>query len=344
MPYHAARHARARTIVAVTVVLLCVPMGQARAAASGGPWFYRDRVVVLAFHDVAPEPQTAWCITPYQFETTLSRLQSIGFHYISTDEFRAFLEHGTEVPDDAVLVTIDDGLEDVYTYAWPVLQRLGVPALVNIIGARVDTTPSSLTSAQLRELHASGLVSIGGHSWNLHHTEEARGVMVPAAMAVHPLETSFFRLLSLTRDAERVQKLITGVSGAATPFYACPYGAYDAVYLNSLRRAGFTLVFDSFPGSVTRLSDHERLPRVDIGMRGYTFHQVFLALSRAAISLRVPPAQTGRARRVGGDEELPPVHAGPGVSLAPGLGDRPVRVASAGPRATVMEQQLTGKG
>lgn len=94
------------------------------------PWFYRDRVVVLAFHDIAPEPQTAWCITPEQFETTLSRLQSIGFHYISPDELRAPFEHGTEVLDDAVLVTIDDGLEDVYTYAWPILQRLHVPALV----------------------------------------------------------------------------------------------------------------------------------------------------------------------------------------------------------------------
>jgi peptidoglycan/xylan/chitin deacetylase (PgdA/CDA1 family) len=161
-------------------------------------------------------------------------------------------------------------------------------------------------------------VSIGGHSWNLHHTEQARGVMVPAAMAIHPLETSFLRLLSLTQDARRVQNLIKSVTGTATPFYACPYGAYDAIYLNSLRRAGFTLVFDSFPGSVTRLSDHERLPRVDIGMRGYTFHQVFLALSRAATSLRKPPAQIGRVRDVpGADVTLPAVPTGNGMSGHP---------------------------
>ena len=315
MSRYAARRARARTIAVFLIVAgLCLPMGEARGAASEGAWFYRDRVVVLAFHDVAPESRSPWCVTPEQFETTLSHLQAIGFQFISPDQFRAFLDHGADVPENAVLLTIDDGLEGVYTYAWPVLQRLGVPALVNIIGSRVDTAPSSLTSSQLRELQASGLITIGGHSWNLHHTEKDRGLMVPAAMAVHPLETSFLRLLFLTRDAERVQGFIEKLTGAVTPFYACPYGAYDTVYLDSLRRVGFTLVFDSFPGSVTRGSDHERLPRVDVGMRTYTFHQVFLALSSAAISLRKPPVQTGRvAARASGDISLPPKQGAHGV-------------------------------
>ncbi len=296
--------------VVLALVMVCLPGAGARAEESGQPSFYRNRVVVVTFHDVNPQPHSDWCVTPQQFEKTLTGLRAVGFQFISAEQLRCFLQSGAELPANALLVTIDDGLEDVHAYAWPVLQRLGIPSLVNVIGSRVDATPSSLTTYQLQEMQDSGLVTVGGHSWDLHHAETARGRSVPAAMAVHPFETPFFRSLCLLRDAERMQRAITDSTGSVTSFYACPYGAYDDVYLGSLERAGFSCVFDSCAGSVTRTSPSLRLPRVDIGLRAYTFHQVVQAVMTAAISRRTPPVQSGVLLAVGGDEDLPPVGTG----------------------------------
>ncbi|MHB8106182.1 MAG: polysaccharide deacetylase family protein [Candidatus Cryosericum sp.] len=321
--YRTAHLTWAKRVILLSLAVLCLPLATARADESGQPSFYTSRVVVVTFHDVNPQPCSDWSVTPEQFEKTLTGLRTVGFQFISAEQFDCFMRSGVDIPPDAVLVTIDDGSEDVYTYAWPILRRLGVPALVNVIGSRVDVTPSALTTYQLRDMEQTGLVAVGGHSWNLHHSESARSLSVAAALAVHPLETPFFRSLCLLQDAENVQRAVTSITSFATPFYACPFGAYDGVYLTSLQRAGFSYVFDSFAGSVTRASQWLRLPRVDIGLRDYTFHQVVQAVMTAAISRHTPPVQAGSLLAVGGDEDLPRISTasqpGPAVAVLPGV-------------------------
>jgi len=63
-----------------------------------------------------------------------------------------------------VSIVFDDGLESVYQYAFPVLEKLGLPATVGIIANRVGRgDPDFMTVAQIRDLAKAGW-EVASHS------------------------------------------------------------------------------------------------------------------------------------------------------------------------------------
>lgn len=65
-----------------------------------------------------------------------------------------------------VLITVDDGYRDNYEKLFPVLQELNVKITLNVITGMIDNEDSEqfLTSQQIREMSASGLVSVQSHT------------------------------------------------------------------------------------------------------------------------------------------------------------------------------------
>ena len=82
------------------------------------------------------------------------------------------LEHGAD--GRYVCVTFDDGYRDVLENGLPVLEELGLPATVFVIGDVLDgripfswsrgTVPTAISAADLPRLFESGLVDIQAHS------------------------------------------------------------------------------------------------------------------------------------------------------------------------------------
>ncbi len=66
--------------------------------------------------------------TPAEFEAHLAYLQR-NFHPVSIDEVLVAHRGGKALPPHSVLVTFDDGYRDNYDYAFPILQRYGIPGL-----------------------------------------------------------------------------------------------------------------------------------------------------------------------------------------------------------------------
>jgi peptidoglycan/xylan/chitin deacetylase (PgdA/CDA1 family) len=96
------------------------------------------------------------------------------FHLLSMDEAASLLRAEETLPSRAIAVTIDDGYEDAYTHAYPILREFGVPAAVflptGFIGT--DLAPgkrppwaqgSFLSWAQVREMHRGG-IDFGSHA------------------------------------------------------------------------------------------------------------------------------------------------------------------------------------
>lgn len=67
-------------------------------------------------------------LTPAEFQRQLETLATIG-EFVSADEIRHAVLGKNRLPARAIAVTLDDGLREQYDHAWPVLQRLGVPAI-----------------------------------------------------------------------------------------------------------------------------------------------------------------------------------------------------------------------
>lgn len=114
----------------------------------------------LMLHSVSDEVVDASCpnntIRPRELEALIVRLLKGGYR------FRTFTDAASDPGPRDVVLTFDDGYADNYLELLPILRRHGVPATC-FVTSRFDD-PRFLSRDQLREMDASGLVEIGGHT------------------------------------------------------------------------------------------------------------------------------------------------------------------------------------
>lgn len=87
-------------------------------------------------------------VTPTQLEEQLKLLSSVGEFVDASQVRRAVTCDGT-LPENALLVTFDDGLLEQFDYAIPVLQKMGIPALFFVTTAPILTK----TVEQVHKVH-----------------------------------------------------------------------------------------------------------------------------------------------------------------------------------------------
>lgn len=124
------------------------------------------RVPVIMYHDILPEKQVFFDVTPAEFEADLQLIRENGLTPISLDQLVAHLRTGIPLPPKPILLSFDDGYEGHYTYVYPLLKQYGYPGMFGIYTNKVGRTlgRSSLTWEQLREMAADPLVTIASHS------------------------------------------------------------------------------------------------------------------------------------------------------------------------------------
>ena len=96
--------------------------------------------------------------------------------------FRAAQRDPSSWPANAVLVTFDDALECVFTYAYPILQRLGIPFTIFVptalVGGEFTLRGERLRMrswSQINDVVASGRAVCGSHTRNHQLVPELSG-------------------------------------------------------------------------------------------------------------------------------------------------------------------------
>jgi peptidoglycan/xylan/chitin deacetylase (PgdA/CDA1 family) len=62
------------------------------------------------------------------------------FRFVSLDELGALMESGNRLPERIAAVTFDDGYQDVYEHAFPLLKKKGIPAAVFVVTDLLGTS------------------------------------------------------------------------------------------------------------------------------------------------------------------------------------------------------------
>ncbi len=154
-----------------------------------------DSVGILVYHRVSPRfdglPAPTMNVRPHRFREQLVGLLERGFRVWPLWRVLAHRAAGESIPPRTIVITFDDGFENVYSQAWPVLQDLGLPSTVFVSTAYLDgnafpfdpwgqtwadiAPPEAyrpLRSEQCADMLASGLVEIGAHT---HTHQDFRG-------------------------------------------------------------------------------------------------------------------------------------------------------------------------
>ncbi len=215
-------------------------------------------VPILLYHNIAesydPAMRVLHC-TPAEFEEHMTALQTDGYTTITFQQYYDYVTNGAPLPPKPIIVCFDDGYTSNYTYAFPILKRLGMQATIFAITGRMgatDTDYPHFTWEQAREMEESGVIDIESHT-NLHLNLEELDV----STAVYELRISYYML---------AQEL-----GKTPLVLAYPYGLRSAETAQLATEAGFAvqcLVGDS---GVNRKEDGlTALRRLSVsgGMRG----------------------------------------------------------------------------
>jgi peptidoglycan/xylan/chitin deacetylase (PgdA/CDA1 family) len=144
-----------------------VPGAVPVAPASGAVSSFTLNVPILMYHRIVPVALAGdsipdLVVPPQTFAAQLDALDAEGWHTITMATLANDLQARIKPPSKTFVITIDDGWDDGYTYALPILQQHGFVATYFVIASRIDVS-SFLSSAHLRALVAAG-DEIGDHT------------------------------------------------------------------------------------------------------------------------------------------------------------------------------------
>ncbi len=95
------------------------------------------KIPILFYHKISrPNPKAKVLdlyVTPYNFRRQMRYLKWRGYKTISLDDLFKWLSFGETLPKRPIILTFDDGYEDNYTYAFPILKEFGFTATIFLI-------------------------------------------------------------------------------------------------------------------------------------------------------------------------------------------------------------------
>lgn len=124
-------------------------------------WGSKTGVPVYMYHSIIEKPfgsDEGLFVKPNDFEEQVKFIGENGF----TSIFDYDLPNSSKFIKP-IVITFDDGYEDNYTYAFPILKKYNIKATIFVISGSIGK-PKYLTAKQIKEMSDSGLVNIESHT------------------------------------------------------------------------------------------------------------------------------------------------------------------------------------
>lgn len=219
---------------------------------------YLDRCknsgLILMFHEIkdykcSERIDLEYIIRPSELERMVIELFANDSDFLPLYDFR---KRKGENRRKQIFMTFDDGYEDVFLYAYPILEKYNIPfcifLTVNFIGCQ-----GYMSERQIRKMKENPLCTIGAHSMNhvnLRCTEAAE--------------------YEIGNSKKELEKMFC----QAVDFFAYPYGSFNACSHKNLRqvmKSGYHYGFSTLQTGLTDISCLNRyyLPRLNVNSITY---------------------------------------------------------------------------
>jgi peptidoglycan/xylan/chitin deacetylase (PgdA/CDA1 family) len=205
-------------------------------------------VPILMYHLVATPAEAgnslpSLVVSPTLFAAQMQKLRLAGWHTVTASTLAADLSSGHRPPRQTFVVTLDDGHEDGYTEAFPILKANGFVATYYDVTGRVDRA-GWLSSNELVAMDDAGM-EIADHTVN--HTGLTT---VSNAVAISEIVGA--------------KTFIANLLGSPPTTLAYPYGSWNAAVVADVRAAGFLLALTTKEGCFESTSTRLQAPRLRV--------------------------------------------------------------------------------
>ncbi len=221
-----------------TVVKVSETLSQANSPLPTNPQKITFTVPILMFHYIRDYTNSndplgiALSVSPSRFQSDLEILKTAGYQTISLEDY-----YLGRLKPKSIILTFDDGYDNHYLEALPILSSEGMTGTFFIIHGFIGM-PGYVSATNVKSLAQAGM-EIGDHT--VRH-----------------------RNLAALSFATAYQEIIGGEPGMTAPVFAYPSGEYNQDTVTILRNLHFHLAVTTKLGIATNLSPLFELPRIRV--------------------------------------------------------------------------------
>ncbi|GJM74902.1 hypothetical protein HMSSN036_71180 [Paenibacillus macerans] len=206
-----------------------------------------EQVAVLMYHYITPKkynkyPGNESVINLEAFEQDMAYLHDHGYYTASLSELEQYVRGQISLPAKTVVITFDDGYQNNYIYAYPILKKYGYKAAIFVIGSKLKEQtqafdPAKKTYLSKEEMEsARDVFEFHSHTYDLHRKGfEKCGVMKAAGQDPSLVEKDIALMKEKVVDS---------------PYFAYPYGEKSRQMIYYLQENGYRMAFTVYQGFV----------------------------------------------------------------------------------------------
>ena len=217
-----------------------------------------QRFVILMYHMIS-EPKTAaevkYACPPKQFAQHIQMLLSTGFKPVSINAIEDYYIQQTQLPDKAFLITIDDGFEDNYNNAFPILKRYQIPAVIYLATGLIGKTNVWMNKPTFSERKML--------SWPQIKDMSSQGIGFGSHTVSHPKLTELDDD-SVGKELDQSKKIIENQLGIECRHFAYPYGLLNERTSELVKKVGFKTACTTRSGFNNTERDPLMLHRIEV--------------------------------------------------------------------------------
>ena len=214
-------------------------------------------IPVLMYHRIvakAPsDSQHGIWVTAQSFEQQLKSLKRRGYSSITFEQYQLFLNSELSLPKRPIILTFDDGYEDNYTIAFPLLKKYEFSAVIFLVSdnnkranfwdADEQQVPL-MNDRQIREMSLAG-IEFGSHT------------VTHSNLTKCPME-------QIREEFVTSKRIIEQIIGKEIISVAYPYGAVNKQIKSIATEAGYKLGIATNSGPLKFYEDFIEIHRIQI--------------------------------------------------------------------------------
>lgn len=209
---------------------------------------------ILMYHKIsATEPATsALNVQPFYFEQQMKFLKEHHYNILPVEELAILIKTHQHIPRKTVAITFDDGFENNFTNAYPILKKHDIPATIFLVTSWIGKE-GFLSWDEIKEM-TQHHIQFGNHTLSHAH--------LPS-----------LTLKDATQEIETNEKILISKLSHLSSVFCYPFGGYSKELQELLQKDGYTSAVATSPDGQSALDDPYAIRRIRIS---HTSNSLFI--------------------------------------------------------------------
>lgn len=213
-------------------------------------------IPVLLYHHIDWDTKNnSDIVSPNKLWQDFLLIKQHGYSPVSFQDVINSVEKEKPLPSKPIIISFDDGYQSNYNILYPMLQIFNYKANINLIIDSIDKAPHNngfvyLDWEKVKEMHYSGLVEFGVHTFRMHG---------PQGVSQHVNETAVEYEKRFSADLHKATQRFNEKLGFKPYIYCYPYGNGNDLTEELLHKKGYKVTLYTDGGQDQGLTQMRRI-------------------------------------------------------------------------------------